>query len=62
MNLKMMANKKVKAGTRLLMAEESVGELILMPVYPIIWDEHLQMHYYLITINKQIKKISILRL
>lgn len=31
-NLKSMASMKVKAGTRLLMAEASVGELKLMPV------------------------------
>lgn len=35
-NLKMMANKKVKAGTKLLIAEERVGELKLIPVYPMI--------------------------
>lgn len=35
-NLKMMARMKVKAGTRLLIAEASVGELKLMPVYPMI--------------------------
>jgi hypothetical protein len=31
-NLKIMANMKVKAGTKLLMAEASAGELKLMPV------------------------------
>jgi hypothetical protein len=35
-NLKMMASKKVKAGTKLLIAEDRVGELKLIPVYPII--------------------------
>ena len=31
-NLKIMASKKVKAGTKLLIAEERVGELKFMPV------------------------------
>ena len=33
-NLQMTASTKVKAGVRLLIAEESVGELYLMPAYP----------------------------
>jgi len=43
-----MASKKVKAGTKLLIAEERVGELKLMPVYPTIWDAHLQFREVLI--------------
>lgn len=31
-NLKMTASMKVKAGTRLLMAEARVGELMLIPL------------------------------
>lgn len=35
-NLKMSASMKVKAGIRLLMAEARVGELMLIPLYPIV--------------------------
>ena len=41
MNLKMTARMKVKPGTRLLIAEESVGELYIIPVYPKTCDINL---------------------
>lgn len=41
MNLKMTARMKVKPGTRLLMADESVGELYIIPVNPKICDINL---------------------
>lgn len=57
-NLKRIASTKVKAGVRLLIAEDIVGELYSIPLNPNIWAENLQLERVISTWISSIRSIK----